>query len=203
MTLPRPFFAQNRSEKARKNAKKAMLGVVAAVVVAGAVTAAGAGNGRPGVARAERTPADVRALALATWERFRDAFPARRGCLGPVTVAGAWDLDDRATYDPGRRLVTIRIPGTAPNLRATLVHEFAHHLEFTCGAQRGLRAAFLAAQSLPAGSAWFEGDTWELIPSEQFAEATTEFVLGRRPPHARIAVTLEALRVIKTWASDP
>jgi hypothetical protein len=196
---PHLFFAQNPTRDVGKNAKNALAGLVAAGLIATAVS----GGGRPAVAFVRGTPADVRSLAGSTWERFNDAFPTRRECLAPVTVRSAWKLDDRATYDPRGHVVTIRIPGTAPNLRATLVHEFAHHLEFTCPAQRGLRAGFLAAQGRSAGSAWFEGDTWERTPSEQFAEATTEFVLGRRPPHARIAVTPEALRVIETWANEP
>lgn len=149
---------------------------------------------------AEGVPGDLADLARSTWTLYIEAFPARKDCLAPVTVDGAWELDDRAVYDPGRRLVTIRIPGTAPNLQASLVHEFAHHLEFTCPAQRSLRAAFLAAQGLSTDAAWFKGATWEETPSEQFAEATTGFVLGRRHAHVRTPVTVEAMHAISDWA---
>jgi hypothetical protein len=150
---------------------------------------------------ADGMPRDFEHLARDTWQGFMDAFPARRGCLDPVTVDAAWSLDDRAAYDPGRRLVTVRIPGTAPNLQASLVHEFAHHLEFTCSAHRTLRPRFLRAQGLSPGASWFKGEAWELTPSEQFAEAATEYVLGRRPSHSRTAVSKAALRVVSDWAA--
>jgi hypothetical protein len=155
---------------------------------------------RPPLTFAANVPGDVQALASTTWRRFVDAFPAARGCLAPVALTSALELDDRAVYDPDRHVISVRIPGTAPNLEASLVHEFAHHLEFTCPALHSIRGPFLAAQDLPAASAWFEAPTWETIPSEQFAEATIEAVLGRRPAHVRILITPEAVEVIRAWA---
>jgi hypothetical protein len=157
--------------------------------------------GSPDVAIAEDVPQDLADLAQATWDRFAAAFPARRDCLAPVAVDGAWELDDRATYDPQRRLVRVRIPATAPSLEGSLVHEFAHHLEFTCRPQRGLRRAFRAAQGLPREARWWHGAAWERTPSEQFAEATTELVLGRRGTHVPVPVTDEAVQVIRDWAT--
>lgn len=156
----------------------------------------------PPLALAEEIPRDVGDLAEATWVRFVDAFPARRRCLAPVTVAAAFELDDRAVYDPGRRLVTVRVPGTAPALEASLVHEFAHHLEFTCDDHSTLRPSFSTAQGLSPNVSWFGGETWEETPSEQFAEATTILVLGRRHSHFRIAVADQAVATIRAWAHD-
>jgi hypothetical protein len=153
------------------------------------------------VAFVGETPADLRVLARDTWRRFAEAFAARHECLRPPVIRGAWELEDRATYSPASSRVAIRIPGTAGNLRATLVHEFAHHLEFTCPAQRALRSPFLVAQGLPEGTPWFDGATWEETPSEQFAEAAVEIVLGRRSSHSRIPVTAEALTAIQAWAA--
>jgi hypothetical protein len=144
------------------------------------------------------SPADLRALVVETWDRFVEAFPARRSCLAPVTVRGAWELDDRASYDPGRRLITVRIPGTAPNLRASLVHEFAHHMEFTCPEQRDVRVAFLSAQELPPSASWFEGASWETIPSEQFAEAVVQVVLGR-PAHPAMLIQPGSIALLRAW----
>lgn len=155
----------------------------------------------PDLVIADGVPEDFEALTRATWALFTDAFPARRACVAPVTVDAAWELNDRAAYDPARRLVTMRVPGTAPNLRASLVHEFAHHLEFTCPAQRALRPAFLADQGLGTHAPWFTGATWERTPSEQFAEATTEYVLGRRHAHFRSVVTADAVHTIRAWAT--
>jgi hypothetical protein len=172
------------------------------VVAATIAAVVGAWGTRPAtdLTFANGMPEDLRHLTRVTWERFTRAFPARRDCLAPVMVDGVWELDDRATYEPGPRLVSVRIPGSAPNLEASLVHEFAHHLEFTCPEHRRLRSSFLAAQGSPKNAPWFEGRTWGSTPSEQFAEATTEFVLGRRPAHARIDVSRAAVRVIGSWA---
>ena len=147
------------------------------------------------------SPDDLRALVVATWDRFVEAFPARRSCLAPVTVQGTWELDDRASYDPVRRLVEVRIPGTAPNLRASLVHEFAHHMEFTCPEQHNVRAAFLAVQELPRSASWFEGRSWETTPSEQFAEAVVQVVLGP-PAHPLVFIHPGCVALLRAWGRD-
>ena len=144
------------------------------------------------------SPDDLRALVVETWDRFSEAFPARRSCLAPVTVQGAWELDGRASYDPGRRLVTVRIPGTAPNLRDSLVHEFAHHMEFTCPEQHDVRAAFLEAQALPPSATWFKGVSWETTPSEQFAEAVVQVVLGP-PAHPSVLIHPRSVALLRVW----
>jgi hypothetical protein len=144
------------------------------------------------------SPADLRALIEETWERFVEAFPARRSCLAPVRVQGAWRLDGRGSYDPGRRLITVRIPGTAANLRASLVHEFAHHMEFTCPEQRDVRVPFLDAQGLPRSASWFEGRSWETTPSEQFAEAVVQMVLGR-PAHPAVLIRPRSVALLRAW----
>jgi hypothetical protein len=144
------------------------------------------------------SPADLRALIVETWDRFVEAFPARRSCLAPIRVQGAWELDSRGSYDPGSGLVTIRIPGTAPNLRASLVHEFAHHMEFTCPEQRDVRVPFLAAQGLPLSATWFEGRSWETTPSEQFAEAVVQVVLGR-PAHLPVLIHPRSVELLRAW----
>lgn len=178
-----------------------VIGSCAALVAAALLSAAShTGAARPSLRFAEGVPQDLRAVAAETWERFVAAFPARGECLRPVTVDGAWELADRATYDPHRRLVSVRIPATRPNLEASLVHEFAHHMEFTCRAHRSLRPRFLEARGLSSHAPWFEGATWERTPSEQFAEATTVFVLGRRPAHVRAPVTVGGVRAIRAWA---
>jgi hypothetical protein len=153
----------------------------------------------PVVAFLPGTPADYQAVALATWGRFVEGFPGRATCIAPVRVAGAWELGDRADYDPAVRLVTARLPGTAPNLTASLLHEFAHHLDFTCPELGPLRVAFLAAQGFPPGASWSEGATWETTPAEQFAEGVVEYVLGRPPAHPRVSVSAEAIDAIRAW----
>jgi hypothetical protein len=147
----------------------------------------------------EDVPPDVQALTRTTWARFAGAFPARSECLHPVFIVASRELEHRAGYDPDRHAVSIRIPGTAPNLSASLIHEFAHHLEFTCPEHRTLRDPFLAAQGLPRRASWFEGPSWEQTPSEQFAEAVVEAVLGERHAHARIPISDAAILAIRVW----
>jgi hypothetical protein len=149
----------------------------------------------------DTVPDDLQALATEIWEGFLTAHQARRDCILPVTLSAAWELDDRAEYRPGSATVVIRVPGTAPNLRSGLTHEFAHHVEFTCPEHEQLRPAFLAAQGLPSSTDWFDGGAWETTPSEQYAEATTEVVLGRRGHHGGISISDEAAAIVRRWGS--
>ena len=179
---------------------------IAIGVCIGSIIAFGApdvNEGRPGLSFAAGVPADLRQVATETWERFVAAFPNQRSCMAAVTVTGAWSFEDRAAYRPDRRLVTVRIPATRPNLEAALVHEFAHHLEFTCPQQRDVRREFLAAQGFSVGANWWSGGSWAGTPSEQFAEAAVVAVLGARPIHLRIGITSASLRVLREWAGAP
>ncbi len=152
---------------------------------------------------------DLEALAGDTWSRFLAVFRARTDCFGDVRLHAAYDLDTRAAYDPATATVTVRVPGTAAMLQSALVHEWAHHLEFQCDAQQDLRAAFLAAQGLPTDTPWRPDDTpahtpesaWADIPSEQYAEATIELVLGRRQIPTTARVRPQAVRVISEWVA--
>lgn len=178
--------------------KRAGIAIVLAVVAASALSCA---SPRPSLRFKPGVPQDVQALTEVTWERFLAAFPGRADCIAPVRVAVAWGLGSPAEYDPVVGLVTVRVPGTAPNLEASLLHEFAHHLDFTCERIGALRVSFLAAQGFAPNAPWFRGTTWETTPSEQYAEAVSELVLGGRPPHPRVVLREGALEVIRTWAS--
>jgi hypothetical protein len=176
--------------------------LLAAVLLIVATTAAAVqGDRAEGLQFRGDVPDDVRDLAAATWARFEAALPGHRDCLGPPVFEARWKLADRGEYEPTDQQVVLRIPGTAPNLSATMVHEFAHHLEFTCPAQGQVRAAFLAAQGFAPGTPWFDGPSWARTPSEQFAEATVQFVLGERAAHSPVVVSAAALAAIGTWAA--
>lgn len=175
--------------------------VLTATIVGSGVIVAATRPAGPVLVVAPDVPDDVRVLATATWDRFVEAFPARSGCIPPVALRHAWRLPDRATYDPGARLVVLRVPATAATLRATLIHEFAHHLEFACPQHVSLRRPFLAATGLAPDAGWLAGGSWEDIPSERFAEAVTVHVLGHAPSHLRVPVPAEALGVIERWAT--
>ena len=186
----------------RRNVAFLVAVCVTATLVGGTASAARDPVG-PVLVVADDVPNDVRALALDTWDRFVNAFPTRRACMTPVSLRHAWEFPDRAAYDPAERAVVLRVPGTAPNLRASLVHEFAHHLESTCAAHASLRRPFLIATGEAPNSAWFDGREWEDIPSERYAEAVTVYVLDERPSHLRVSVSSEALDEIERWATRP
>ena len=149
------------------------------------------------------TPDDLRAVAADTLDAVAGAFPAQLDCLDAIELEGAWELEDRARYDPARTVITLRIPATAPQLEISIVHEAAHHLEFACAGQVDVRDPFMAAQGLPDATDWFEGDSWKATPSEHWASAVVMHVLSRPDERAGIAVTDDALDVIRAWATDP
>lgn len=123
---------------------------------------------------------DLGALAETTFAKFVASAPAVSGCIGQLQLEAAPNLEDTASYDQGTRVVFVRVPATAANLEAALVHEFAHHLEIACRSHMELRAEFITAQRLPSDTAWFGNGPWQDRPSEQFAEATVQAILGRR-----------------------
>lgn len=178
-----------------------LLILVVTMAASGVALAVGAGS-EPVLSFEDSVPDDLRSLATETWQDFLEALPARASCIGPATLAAAWELDTRAEYRPDAATIVVRVPGTAPTLRNQMIHEFAHHVEFTCPEQSGLRSAFSEAQGLAGTTPWFEGDTWETTPSEQFAEATVELVLGRRPHHGNIHISAQAAEIVRRWASD-
>ena len=147
------------------------------------------------------TPDDLRALTRDTFALVSESIPAQRSCLDGVVVSGAWELDDRARYSRSQTEITIRIPATAPQLRMSLVHELAHHLEAACPQGADVRRDFIAAQGLDPDADWFGGETWETTPSEQWASAVVLHVLERPDERARIAIGDEALQIVESWAT--
>lgn len=155
--------------------------------------------------------ADFSTLAQSTWQEFLRAFRGRVNCFGDVHLHAADSLPSRALYEPKTVTVTVRVPGTPAMLRSALIHEWAHHVEFACPAQKEMRSAFLAAQGLSPDTLWRPDDTpantpegaWATIPSEQYAEATIELVLGSRPIPTTAPVSPAAIRVIQQWATAP
>ena len=177
-----------------------ILTVVAAATIAVALAIARADHA-PQLDFDSTVPDDLRAVAIDAWDEFLAAHPARVDCIDPINLKAAWELDNRAEYHPGTATLVIRVPGTAPNLINDLTHEFAHHVEFTCPEHHELREAFLEAQDFPAKTPWFDGSAWETTPSEVYAEATIEAVLGRRTHHGGVHISDEAIAVVRKWGS--
>jgi hypothetical protein len=147
----------------------------------------------------DTVPDDLRLLADEAWADFLDAFPGRHSCITAPTLHAAWDLDTRAQYQPSTGTLAVRVPGTPATLRSELIHEFAHHVEFSCPEHEELRADFLSAQGFAAGTDWFTGDSWEATPSEQYAEAVVELVETRRTHRGGIRLTDEAIAIVREW----
>jgi len=154
----------------------------------------------PSVALPADTPADFAALAEEVFSQFVDAFPARTGCIGTVEIRAAWELGDRALYDPEDDVITVRVPGTAPQLSTSLVHELGHRLEHRCSAQAEARAPFLEALGMPADTTWPDPDRYETDPSELWAEAVVRHVLGRADSRRPLGVTPAAVEVVARWS---
>lgn len=157
----------------------------------------------------ETVGSDLRSLAQETWQVFLDVFRARRACFGDVHLHASRDLNSRGAYDPAAATVTVRVPATAAMLRGALIHEWAHHIEAQCSSHQRMRPAFLLAQKLPKDMPWQTGDSsadiperdWAQIPSEQYAEAAIELVLGERQIPTTARIRPEAVDVLAEWAS--
>ncbi len=147
-------------------------------------------------------------LAAQTWDTFLATFSPLASCLPDVHLHASYTLPARAGYDPAAATVTVRVPGSAARLRAALVHEWAHHLEFQCPqALAPMRPAFLAAEGFSPDTPWrpqestTTADRWADIPSEHFAEAAIELVLGHNATPTQIHVRPEAIQVMRAWLS--
>ena len=154
----------------------------------------------PAVVFPDDTPEDFAELAEAVFEDFVAAFPDQRECIGKAEIRVAWELDDRALYDPENDVVTVRVPATAPHLTSSIVHELGHRLEFRCPSQRDVRRPFLEALGLDPETAWSDRTTYETSPSEMWAEAVIRHVLGRPDSRRPLQVTPAAVHVVADWA---
>lgn len=176
---------------------------VPSIVLAVVLTACAVSADAPAFEFGPNTPGDLRALADETMDLAAAAMPLRLDCLDGVTVVGAWELDDRARYQPDRAEITVRIPATAPQLTTSLIHELGHHLEYACPGQLEIRRDFLIAQGFDVDTPWTEGESWETSPAEHWASAIVLHVLGRPDERAGIALRPAALDLIDTWAGSP
>ncbi|MCB2222756.1 MAG: hypothetical protein KQH83_01175 [Actinobacteria bacterium] len=182
--------------------------VVAAVLAAASPAAASPAAAAPAlVVSGGASPAEA-AEIRAQWARFSGAFDGLAGCLGPIEVMVVARAEDwyggrdvgpiAAFYDPlPIAMVVIEHGKVTPR---TLLHEFAHHLDLSCGIGEGPAADRLrAAHGIPAGRGWHRGDSWADVPAEVFAEAVVAY-LGERPA---FEVGDGALEVIAGLAGKP
>ena len=135
------------------------------------------------------------------WGRFAAAFEGFAGCMGPVEVRVVARAED---WYGGRNVGSIaafyRFPPDAivfiehrKVVPRNLLHEFAHHLDLSCGLGDSATAdTFKAAQGLPEQRGWMSGGSWAAVPAEVFAEAVVAFF----DEPTRIDIDIEAVQVI-------
>ena len=177
--------------------------VLVAAVVIGVIARLAAGDSsRPELVVDESVAADFAEVARADWDLFIAAFPALEDCIGRVTLVAEYTMDDRAKYHPETQIMAVRVPGPRVLLDRAVIHELAHHLEFSCTSQTEMRPVFLSALGR-SGHDWFGGAEWGLIPSEIFAEAVVEYVLDERGSvHTDLGlIDQDAVDVVVDWAT--
>ncbi len=182
-------------------------GLLLAVVIT-SITPANAVAGDSGLVVTGEPTGEETAEIEEQWGRFMAAFGGFADCMGPVEVR----VVDRAEdWYGGRNVGPIaafyRFPPAAivfiehrKVVPRNLLHEFAHHLDISCGLGDGATGAtFKAAQGLPEERGWLSGGSWSAVPAEVFAEAVVAY-FGEP---TRIDVGPEAVQVIGrlTWAS--
>ncbi len=182
--------------------KRAVIGLAAVLVAAlgGGAAWSALSEDDPALVIGKSVAADFAELAADAHARFVAASPAVAECMGSLRLEAADELDDLALYDQSSGVLFVRVPATAASLEASLVHEFAHHLEVVCESHQLLRPEFLATQGHPADTPWFGDVAWEERPSEQFAEAVVQVVLGSRSRHQLgLRLTPESVRLVEAW----
>lgn len=158
-----------------------------------------------GVAAADSAP-EIRgfeapdAARLETlWEEFVAGVPAWSSCLvaAPPLIVSQPAMRPRAAYSPSEATLFVK-PGDLD--RVVVIHELAHHLDFTCGAADAVGSDLRAAQGLPAGRAWWLEGAPVDWPAEYFANAVV-VLFGEETRHDVKAGTVE---VVAAWvAAEP
>lgn len=173
---------------------------IGAFVIGGAAFGRPASPGAPDLLVGHSVAADFEQLARETYAEFVAAAGGVGECVRSPRLEAVYELEELALYDQETHIVHVRVPAPAPSLRASLIHELAHHLELSCPSQTALRPRFVAAQGLPSDVSWFGGAVWQDVPSEQFAEAVVVNVLGARQRHLlRVQLAPEAVDLVATW----
>lgn len=144
-------------------------------------------------------PADVAAEIATVEERYRSVFADRLDCIGDVSLWLVSDVDGGdARYLPGRSWIEVEIPTSPARFRDSLAHELAHHVEASCEAGDELRRALIAVAD--PGGQWDGQERWEDRPSEQWAEAVVQLLLGERVRYGRrMPMSDEVMAAAEAW----
>ena len=166
------------------------------------------GSSRPHIDVQGATSSELHTI-LASWDRLLGAFPRLEPCTGAVTVRVVERAEDHYggpvtssiaafyRFPPEATVFIERGKVNADNL----IHEFAHHLDLSCGLSGWqFGGEFLRAQGFPVSHSWIQGRGWSGVPAEHFAEAVVAH-LGVADPD--IAISATARRLVDGLARDP
>ncbi|MPZ54792.1 MAG: hypothetical protein GEU79_19055 [Acidimicrobiia bacterium] len=144
-------------------------------------------------------PPDLAVVVDEVRSEMITALPRLAECVSEATIEHAWELDDRAQYLPESGTVIVRVPATEPQLRVSIVHELAYHVDLGC--ELAPRRAFLKSQGFVHGTTWKDGPSWEQTPSEQFAVAVALVVTGSNDSLRPVTIDEDTDALIKKWGS--
>lgn len=147
-------------------------------------------------------PEAVEAEVRATVADVVAVFASRRDCIGGAELELVRELEGGdARYLPSEHLIRIEIPTSPRRFRESLVHELAHHIERSCPDAEVLRADLMTAVD---ATSWTGQERWEDRPSELWAEAVVEIVLGERVRFQR-SVPLDdgVVDAARRWIATP
>lgn len=180
-----------------------MRALLFALVALTIVVGCSVGGDGPRLIASQRLPDDVQTLTDDTWEAFLASFPAQARCIGRPHLVLVDDIEaGAAEYLPLTRTIEIEIPTSPQRYSESLVHELGHHLERSCAVREEIGPAILDGQGFDPDTAWSTNPAWEDRPSEHFAEAVVERVLGERITHGDlIAVNSETLDTVSRWST--
>jgi hypothetical protein len=153
----------------------------------------------------EPTAEEITTLQTA-WVILTSGFPSSATCMDPLTVHVVDRVEDHYStpisfsiaafyrYPPNP---TVFIEHGKVNLPIA-VHEFAHHMDQSCGFGRSdAGKAFLAAEGYDTDHNWIRGTSWSRVPAERFAEGVlTHLGIGGED----IFIGPEGLAIIEAWA---
>lgn len=160
-------------------------------------------NGDAVTVAGEPTPEEALEIML-QWNVLLEALPSARDCVAPLTVVVVDSAEEAwgggvsgiaAFYRRSQQTVYVE----HGKVRAEhLIHEFAHHVDFSCGfGTSGLGAVFLAAQGFTSDHEWARGSGWRDVPAEHFSEAVVGF-LGI--DSVDLPITAEAYAAVERFA---
>ena len=203
-----PTSNRTTSSRSERRRRARWIGAVALVVVIGVtgVVAIAARGGRAGaepvVRLQQHVPPAVEREVRATVALFVAVFEDRRECIGGAQLRLVRAIDEGdARYVVAEQLIEIEIPTSPRRFRDSLVHELAHHVERTCPDAADLREGIVEATG---ANAWTGQARWEHRPSELWAEAVVQIVLGERARFARSVPLDDAVvDTARRWIARP